>query len=302
MRRSRASVGKPWVITRRVGVFAVSAVLSTTLFASVASADDEITAVAGYGGKLSNGGPVPVTAQIKVDRLVQGTLHVSAELPDFGVGVNSETVIPVEVAAGTTKTYSVVLPDPMPIGSGMFGGMMNLRVNLVLRGSDGRSIDQQSANVSFSGLPIAGILPGVVPTGGKVPATVNVPPKVVSQPEGGGFVEQVGPDGIIAKAEPKEQSISIWPVALDVTTKAPWGGLSQIVATNADLGRMSEAWRDELITWVAGGGRLVIDSKPGQVADGLPKAWAAAGQTHLYGKGEVAFSGGAAAAGDWERY
>lgn len=88
--------------------------------------------------------------------------------------------------------------------------------------------------------------------------------------------------------------------ALLARAPASLEALGTLGASAQELERLPPPQRGGLLRWIAGGGRLLVDTRPGEPVAGLPPEWEPGpdGRAHA-GLGEVVATSGAMAAGRW---
>lgn len=88
---------------------------------------------------------------------------------------------------------------------------------------------------------------------------------------------------------------------IELVTPGALDPLGTIVAGPEGLGGLDDASRGNVLTWIDQGGRLVVDTDPGESIDGVPDAWQPGEATRAAaGRGEIRFSAGAAAEERWD--
>jgi hypothetical protein len=247
---------------RRALLAGVVAAVTLVATAPHALADTELKVTVGYGGYVQAGRPYPVRITVTADQLVSGTLRVTGT-----VGQN-QTVqeIPIDAAGGSTKEYTVLaqsyLWEPGQVTVELVDG------DDVVTSARGVGRDPQQND-------LVGVFPGAVR---------------------GELAERA--DTLVGDAV-----ALLFPLAPD-DLAIGWGvlgPLDTVVATGDDLRELPEASMDRLLTWVGRGGQLVVDEPAGTDVPGLPDEWQPGDRTRAAaGQGEVALSGGSAAAGAWD--
>jgi hypothetical protein len=174
---------------------------------------------------------------------------------------------PVQIPGGSTQRFELVVPTPIN------SPQLPLQVSLMA----GRT-RLATANATVNALTdteVVGILPGllvgqVVP--GSTPLSVDA--------------------GTARFVAVSEQDLAAAPASL--------GPLSVLALGADDLGRLTPAVRQAVLTWTAAGGRMLIDAAPADAIAGLPAAWIPANGSHAAaGRGDVVLTSGAMAAGRW---
>lgn len=237
--------------------------LSAVLWtASPAAAETTLGVDPGYAGAYVPGWPVPVRVQVTADRLLRGRLEVE-------LAGGAPVALPVEVPGGGQKQFLVVVPSQTA------GGPADVTARL-LEGS------RPVATARFTARPavdqeLVGVLPGALagrPLPGPAPLTVDA-----------------GTARFVAVGE----------VELDQAPDS-LGPLGTLVMAPEELARMSPPARQGVLSWVDGGGHLLVDGEPGPVVPGLPDAWQPGDQSRVAaGTGEVRLVRGAVAAGQWSK-
>ncbi|MDQ1428709.1 MAG: hypothetical protein QOK39_2185 [Acidimicrobiaceae bacterium] len=180
---------------------------------------------------------------------------------------SSRLARPVQIPGGSTQRFELVVPTPAN------SPQLSLQVSLMA----GRT-RLAAANATVNALPdteVVGILPELL-VGQGVPG--STPLSV-----------DAGTARFVAVSE---QDLAAAPASL--------GPLSVLALGSDDLGRLTPALRQAVLSWTAAGGRLLIDASPADSIAGLPTAWIPANGSHAAaGRGEVVLTSGAMAAGRW---
>jgi hypothetical protein len=147
-------------VGRRFGLAAltiVTAGVGLWVAAPAAQAETELAVDAGWSGRYRPGHPVPVWVEVRADRLIRGTLELSA---DDG----TSTSMPIEVPGGSVKEFLLVVP------TSPHDDEVTIRASV--RAGDERASGE--AEVSFDGeTELVGLLPAVTPA--DLPAPVSLP-------------------------------------------------------------------------------------------------------------------------------
>ena len=241
---------------------AVAACASIAAFGAArvdGAAKVSLDVTAGVHGYADTGEHVIVEASITSDELIDGVLRVTTN------NTAMTTSVPLELAAGTTKTVRVVVVTPFD-NSG-------LDVSVVDGG--GRSLARKAAPVRVANdIELVGVMSQLFVRAGDVPEQVNLPSDT-----GRAELARLDPD-----------VFDLGQTALDA--------FDTIAASGSDLTSLSDSQRTMLLSWVDGGGRLLLDDDSAN--DLLPSAWAPGGSGYaLAGRGEIRMSAGDAERGDW---
>lgn len=315
---------------RRMAAGGVLAALTVPLFVSVSGAQQpkdtkppkevDVKVVAGYSGKAPLGSYFPATVSVtsqKLRRLVVTARASSDSLPVTGPAERVE----IEVPAGTTKTFTVMLGDGLDalmtlkagLGFGEAGNQGFPRsVKVVVADASGKRLTSATSTAQSTSDTLVGVLPAVGATARNFPdLTLTDAPGLSTTPSDGGDVPiavdvgggatptTVAGGPVVPTGVGRPQGVTFYRVNPEGSSRPTWAGLDQIVATTADLARLNPIWRASLIEWVARGGRLVIDSPAGSAADPLPASWRNGGTAVAYFGGIVRYTNGAASAGRW---
>lgn len=226
-----------------------------------ASPGVDLRVEAGIGGQVAPDRPYPVQVTITTDRLIEGVVQV--EVPAAGGSVTLER--PVEVTGGATARYLLLAPPAV-------GGPLGLApVRGRLSGS-GVAAEGHADIISDPGKELVGVLPELAGPAGSLRETV---PLVV--------------DAGVAELVPLDpELLDAGPLALEP--------LDQLVATSDELVSLGPDARHALLTWVDGGGQLLLrgDVPPPEV---LPAGWRPEpGGAQRAGLGQVRSVGD-----DWQR-
>jgi hypothetical protein len=212
---------------RRLATTALAAVAACLLAAPQVAgagsdepdADAVLTATADLSAEFDQGDLLAVRVTIAADRLIDGTVVVSA-------GAGFEVRRDVQVAGGSTEEFWVLLPSSELNGA-------DARIDLV---DDADTID--SDRLRFSHDPdtdVAGVLPRLVALAGEPPARATV----------SGDLRRV-------------QLVSV-PVELLAVGVGALDQLDVVAATSADLAQLDDSALATLLAWVDRGGQLVLD-------------------------------------------
>jgi hypothetical protein len=221
-----------------------------------------LTVDAGHAGRYVPGRAVPLRVTVAADRLLAGELVARTSNGDRAVR------LAVEVPGGSRKRYAMTLPA-QPGGG-------RLSVTVTLRDS-GKTLETATDPVETAdGQELAGLLPGVV-------RDLPLP-------------------GSAAVAADSGQARFVALEAADLTRGSAFvESLSAIGLTGEDLAGLAPSARTGLLDWVAAGGRLLVDTPPGEGVETLPAAWrpGAGAIRAAAGRGEVRHTAGAMTAGRW---
>ena len=239
-----------------------AAVAASLLWATPAAAETTLQVDAGYAGSFVTGQEVPVRVTVSADRLMRGTLEVGVGGADNAVPV----AMPVEIPGGSQKEFLLTAPGGLDAIPTVFARL--LQGDQVV--ASGQTTLRATADVE-----LVGLLPGALrgrPVPGPAPLAVDA--------------------GTARFAAVDEADLEQAPGSL--------GPLSTLIADVDEIGRLAPGARAGVIRWLEDGGRLLVDSAPGQVVPGLPDAWQPGGRGRAAaGLGEVVATGGAVAAGRW---
>ncbi|MEW6472902.1 MAG: hypothetical protein AB1679_11575 [Actinomycetota bacterium] len=227
-----------------------------------AGAESRLDVTAGYAGFHVPRRALPVQVTVTAERLVKGELVVKES------GTKREATLPVEVAGGSVKRFTVVLPGGVTASNGA--------VDVELR-AGGRALGRGRADVKAADdAELVGLGPQLV-EGRSLPG-----PAALAVDAGVARFAALDA-GLLAQA----------PASLD--------GLSAVALAPGELGALAPGVRAGLLRWVGGGGHLLIDEPPGTALDGLPAEWqpAPAFGRVAAGLGEVRLTGDAMTAGRW---
>ena len=227
-----------------------------------AGAESRLDVSAGYAGFHVPGRALPVQVTVTAERLLKGDLVVKES------GNKREATLPVEVAGGSVKRFTVVLPGGVSAASGAVD--VELRVG-------GRALGRGKADVrSAEDAELVGLGPELI-EGRSVPGPASLSIDA-------GVARFVALDaGLLAQA----------PASLE--------GLSTVGLASGELSALAPGVRAGLLRWVGGGGHLLIDDPVGTAVDGLPAEWqpAPGNGRAAAGLGEVRLTGDAMTAGRW---
>jgi len=217
----------------------------------------EVTA--GVHGYADAGEHVVVEASVTSDELINGALRVATR------NSSVTTSVPLQVAAGTTKTIRVVVVTTYD--------MSGLEISVV--DSGGRSLATKTAPVRVANdVELVGIMAQLFARAGEVPDQVNLPSDT-------------------GRAELSKLEVDVFDLgetALDA--------FDTIAASGSDVRALSTGQRTMLLSWVDGGGRLLLDDDSAN--DLLPTAWEPGDAGYaIAGRGEIRMSAGGAERGDW---
>jgi hypothetical protein len=226
-----------------------------------AGAESRLDVTAGYGGFHVPGRALPVQVTVTAERLVKGELVV------LGTGSSPRATLPVEVAGGSVKRFTLIVPGGVTSSAGSVD--VELRVG-------GRALGRGKADVKAADdAELVGLGPQLVEgrsLPGPAPLTVDA-----------GVARFAALDaGLLAQA----------PTSLEP--------LSAIGLASGELVGLAPGVRASLLRWVGSGGHLLLDEAPGTSIDGLPAEWqpGPAGRAAA-GLGEVRLTGDAMSAGRW---
>ena len=225
-----------------------------------ARAESRLDVSAGYGGFHVPGRSLPVQVTVTAERLVKGELVV------LGTGSSPRASLPVEVAGGSVKRFTLIVPGGVTSSSGSID--VELRVG-------GRALGRGKAEVKDADdTELVGLGPQLVEDSlpGPAPLTVDA-----------GVARFAALDaGLLAQA----------PTSLEP--------LSAVGLGSGELTALAPGVRAGLLRWVGSGGHLLLDKAPGTAIDGLPAEWqpGPAGRVAA-GVGEVRLTGDAMSAGRW---
>lgn len=301
-RRGEMTIRRLLTVLVSVGAAVAGGVASS----SPAGAKDEIVVEAGVESTVMQGGAIPIKVAVTSDRLVRGEVRVQLSAPDFGIMGGSVRTVPLEVPAGATKVVTLVMDDPVPDFMGFGGQGAGLRIDTAFVSEGGQTVAKKRTSVREVAAPFVGLMPGVT-SNGKVPKNLEFGPDLPNAAmfNGGMIIDNGGGvAGVAGAVNPNSltpQEARFTTIDPETFSVPPWETVSQVIATPEDVSKLPEEWRQSLQGWVSRGGRLVIDSAPGVPLPGLPEAWTANSHSITYGVGEVAFTDGAAAAGEWTK-
>jgi hypothetical protein len=255
----------------RVGLSAVVVMVLAGFLgplAPPAAAETRLDVTAGYGGYHVPGRALPVQVTVTAERLVNGELAVVT-----GDGKKPVTSLPVEVAGGSVKRFTLVVPGGVTAASGA--------VEVELR-TGGRALGRGKADVrAAEDSELVGLGPRLV-EGRPLP----------------------GPAPLAA--ETGVARFAVLDAGLLTQAPASLEPLSTIGLASGELAGLSPDDRAGLLRWVEAGGHLLIDERVGTTVDGLPATWqpgptgrSAAGTTGA--GGEVRLTGDALTAGRWDK-
>ena len=247
------------------------------LWAGVAAGGLVLVVPAGPAGAQESAG-----TSIEVDAGYGGTYLVGRRLPvrvtvraDRLVRGSIEVTVPaqtgswgidVEVPGGGVSDFVVVVPTPATIE------VRQIDVRLV---GAGEPITAEADVDALTDEQLVGLLPELTPA---------------DLPEALALAMEAGTARF---------------VALDTDTLSVAGILDPVgtvVAGPQELTRLAPEARAAVLDWVDRGGRLLVDAAPGAPVAGVPEAWQpGAGGRAGAGMGEIRLTGGAAAAGQWDR-
>jgi len=258
-------------VVTRAGTLAMIVALSLVIVVPSATAQPReiIQASAGLTGFYTQGRPAPIDIVINADRLISGELRVRTDLSSGSPVIS----IPVEVAGGSVKRYSTVLP------TSPWNEIAVVRVELR---SDGEIIDSTQVQLrAATDQVLVAVLPGVA-SARDLPGTASLVGR-----SGTARLASLGLDVLGAESAPAPGIVVL--EAFDV-----------LVARTGDLQAMAPGTLFGVLAWVAGGGELLIDDPPQAE---LPAALATDrpdGAEHWpIGNGLVRLTSGRAQAGDW---
>ena len=214
---------------------------------------------AGVHGFADAGEHVVVEASVTSDELIDGSLRVAAR------NSTATTSVPLQLAAGTTKTVRVVVVTSYDLSG--------FEVSVIDGG--GRSMATKTASVRLANdVELVGVMAQLFARAGEVPDQVNLPSDT----------------GRAEFAKLDVETLDLGQVALDA--------FDTISASGADLRSLSEVQRSVLLSWVDGGGRLLLDDDSANEL--LPTSWQPGSSGYsIAGRGEIRMSDGSAERGDW---
>ncbi len=225
-----------------------------------ARAESRLDVSAGYGGFHIPGRSLPVQVTVTAERLVKGELVV------LGTGSSPRASLPVEVAGGSVKRFTLIVPGGVTSSSGTID--VELRVG-------GRALGRGKADVKDADdAELVGLGPQLVEDSLPGPAPLAVD---------SGVARFAALDaGLLAEA----------PTSLEP--------LSAVGLAGGELAALAPGVREALLRWVGNGGHLLLDEAPGATVDGLPAEWQpGSGGRVAAGVGEVRLTGDAMSAGRW---
>jgi hypothetical protein len=225
-----------------------------------ARAESRLDVSAGYGGFHVPGRSLPVQVTVTAERLVKGELVV------LGTGSSPRASLPVEVAGGSVKRFTLIVPGGVTSSSGTID--VELRVG-------GRALGRGKAEVKDADdAELVGLGPQLVEDSLPGPAPLAVD---------SGVARFAALDaGLLAEA----------PTSLEP--------LSAVGLAGGELAALAPGVREALLRWVGNGGHLLLDEAPGAAIDGLPAEWQPGpGGRAAAAVGEVRLTGDAMSAGRW---
>ena len=240
----------------------VAALAAPVVWAGPAAAETTLQVDAGYAGAFVPGQAVPVRVAVSADRLVRASLEVTVGGPGRSVPV----AMAVEVPGGSQKQFLLVAGTA-------FEQVPQVKARLH---QDGKVLASAETQVRASGdQELVGLLPGVL-RGRSVPG-----PAALAVDAGTARFAAIGE----AELEGAPQTL---------------GPLSTLAMDADELARLAPGARTGVLSWVDGGGRLLVDAERGRTVPGLPDDWqpGARGRASA-GLGEVVTTDGAMAAGRW---
>ncbi len=177
----------------------------------------------------------------------------------------TEVSVPVEVPGGSVKEYFLVVPTASTDD--------DITVRATLVAGDERAEDEAEVEYDPT-VDLVGLTASVAPA--DLPA-----PLALSHDAGTAVFVEVTDD--------------------ELARPAALASLGSLVAGPDDLGRLPAGSRLGILTWVAAGGRLLVDAPQETAVAGLPEEW----QPDASGRvaadlGEVRLTAGGAAAGRWD--
>jgi hypothetical protein len=221
--------------------------------------DDALVAVHSVSSAYDVGDHLAVRVTVAADQLIDGHVELRG-------GASSTTVRhDVQVAGGATEEFHVLVP------SSQFG---DARIAVELF-DGGESVDVDTVTFTHdAGRDVAGVLPLLL-------ARIEEPP------------ERVTLDGDVRRV-----TLAPLPVELMSLGASAISQLDSIAAASDDLEALDADALDALLTWVDGGGHLVLDDADELGA--LPTRWQPGEPGYaLAGKGEIRLVDGLIASGDW---
>lgn len=252
---------------RGPGRFGLSAVLAVVLGVLVgpivrpAGAETRLEVTAGYAGFHVPGRALPVVVTVTAERLVKGELAVREG------GNKREATLPVEVAGGSVKRFTVVLPGGVTASAGA--------VDVELR-MGGRAVGRGRADVrAAEDAELVGLGPELV-EGRTLPGPAALAVDA----------------GVARFAALDTGVLALAPASLE--------GLSAVGLASGELAALAPGVRAGLLRWVGSGGQLLIDDASGTAIDGLPAEWqpGPSGRA-VAGLGAVRLTGDAMSGGRW---
>ncbi|HET9444061.1 MAG TPA: hypothetical protein VFO65_12105, partial [Acidimicrobiales bacterium] len=269
MRRRRQP--RRWALAASVLV----AALLVLAPAGPAGAVGRISAAGGYGPSWVPGRHLPVSVTVEADRLLRGELEVTLSLAGFD-GSTSRARLAVEVPGGSRKTFVVVVP-PVFLPEGMQAPGATLAARVVDGDGDALAESDEQGLQGGGDVDLVGILPGAL-TSTELPRTA---PLAVDA-------------GLARLVELTGPQLRQAPASLDP--------LSTVAGGPDDLAALAPSVRQGVLRWLGDGGQLLVDAAPGTVVAGLPEAWQPGPEGFgPAGLGRVRLTGGAMAAGQWDR-
>jgi hypothetical protein len=263
LQRAGSGERRSW-LKLRVGLLATLLLVAGGLLGPMvpaAGAESRLDVTAGYGGFHVPGRALPVQVTVTAERLVKGELVV------VGTGSSPRASLPVEVAGGSVKRFTLVVPGGVTSSAGSIE--VELRVG-------GRSLGRGKADVKAADdAELVGLGPQLV-EGRSVPG-----PAALSVDAGVARFAALDA-GLLAQA----------PTSLEP--------LSAIGLASGEFAGLAPGVRAALLRWVGSGGHLLLDEPAGTTVDGLPAEWqpGPAGRAAA-GVGEVRLTGDAMSGGRW---
>ncbi len=237
--------------------------LSTPADAARRAAGDPVQVTAGWAGLSRPGRLLPVQVSLSGAAAASPTVDVRVQ---SGNGGTTITRTKVTRSADGVGRATVAVSAPRDLGT----------FEVAVSAQHGGTTDQGKATVNPVGdEELVGVLPGL--------ARQSPPPE--TEP----LTVPIG----------TARFVTVDPATLRVVgTLQPLGTLA---ATADELARLDKDQQLNVLTWLASGGRLLVDAKDGPVA-GLPAAWqpTAAEPRVNAALGEVRLTGGQLAAGKWQ--
>ena len=260
---------RAWRLLATVAVLTGAVVAAPTSASGQATGEKEkvvIQAEAGAGNLINEDRGFAVTVSIRAPRLLRGTLEIrrSGETPDI-------TLVPVEIAGGTTKTIVTAVGPTTDFD----GGNLSSPIDVVLR-VDGQQLASTSVSPKYDpSLEKVGLI-------GALGADLERRDSLLTVDAGRAHLSAIS-DAVLAAGPLAIESFDI------------------IGLTPNEFDGLAAGDRSSLLRWVANGGHLLLDGDPSSGPASLPDSMDPAPATGtVFDLGAIRYTGDALRTGRYE--